>query len=179
MFIHGGLWAALVVLIWSGSLVLLRLGVTTHLNVCDLTALRFGTAAMVLFPFIIKYGFAVEKIDVIGLLLMIGGFGALYTILISHALETALASAAGALNPGIMAVSSVLMSVLIFRDNMGVFRLIGIVLILVGALILVFQQSIGFNKGHLFLILTGIMWAGYMPMETLMEISACKTNCRE
>jgi len=43
-------WAVAAITIWSGSLVMLRLGVTTSLNAYDLTALRFGVAALILAP---------------------------------------------------------------------------------------------------------------------------------
>ena len=40
-------WAITAITIWSGSLVMLRLGVTTSLNAYDLTILRFGVAAVI------------------------------------------------------------------------------------------------------------------------------------
>lgn len=159
--IQGVVWAILAVAIWSGSLVLLRLGVTTSLNAYDLTALRFFTAALLLLPVILKQGFAFGRLGVSGMFLMIAGFGAPYVILISLALTTAPASAAGALNPGVMAIASVLMGVVILRDRIGIFRFGGIIFILAGMLFLALQQTANSIGGHLILILTGCMWAGY------------------
>lgn len=157
----GAFWATFAILIWSGSLVLLRLGVTTHLNAYDLTALRFGTAGALLLPVITKRGLALDRLSVVGLVLLIACFGALYIALISEALRTASASASGALNPGIMAVSAVLLGIILFQDQASATRIVGIALILLGVFGQVAWASDGFTIGHLILGLTGIMWAIY------------------
>ena len=50
----GVLWAAAAILVWSGSLVMLRYGVSTGLSGQDLTALRFGVGVVALSPFILR-----------------------------------------------------------------------------------------------------------------------------
>ncbi|NVJ90324.1 MAG: DMT family transporter [Methylocystaceae bacterium] len=160
-YTHGLLWAVTAVFIWSCSFVLLRFGITTNLNAYDLTALRFGTAAVCLCPIIIKKGFSFSRLGITGVTLLVCGFGAPYVILISLALKTAPASAAGALNPGIMAASSVLIGATVFKDRIGPIRLTGMVLIGAGLLFSIFHQPNSFTEGHAILILTGIMWAIY------------------
>lgn len=171
-YVSGTFWAATAVLVWSGSLVLLRLGVTTHLNAYDLTALRFGAAAVVLLHVIFRQGFAYDRLGVSGLLLMIGGFGAVYIILVSLALTTAPASAAGAFNPGIMAVSSMLLGTVIFRDRISRLRLLGIALILAGLLLSAWHHPGGLTTGHVILVFTGVMWAGYALVVRSARIAA-------
>lgn len=160
--VFGVVWAATAIAIWSGSLVMLRLGVTTSLNAYDLTALRVGVAALLLAPVICRRGFAMGRLGAGGVLAMVAGFGAPYILLISLGLQTAPASAAGSLNPGIMAIVSVLLGWSICGDKIGPVRIVGIVAILVGASY--FAGLLGAETasiGHLILILTGVMWAGY------------------
>lgn len=171
-YLHGIIWAMIAVTVWSGSLVLLRLGVTTSLNAYDLTMLRFGTAATLLLPVIIKRGFAFDRLSAGGVFLMICCFGAPYIILLSLALKTGSASAAGALNPGVMAVVSVLLAAIIFRDRISFARLTGIGVIIVGMFFSVLHESSGFVNGHGILILTGGMWAIYALMVRKAKIPA-------
>ena len=51
--IIGGIAAVCVVIFWSGWIVISRFGVTNHLTVYDLTALRHGIGALVALPYII------------------------------------------------------------------------------------------------------------------------------
>lgn len=157
----GVFWAAFAIVIWSGSLVLLRFGITTNLNAYDLTALRFGVAGAALLPVVVKQGIALDRLGAIGVILLIGSFGALYIVLISEALKTASASAAGALNPGIMAVGAALFGIILFKDRAGTANIIGITLILVGVCAEAFVNASGLTRGHFILGLTGIMWAVY------------------
>ncbi|KEA62664.1 Permease of the drug/metabolite transporter (DMT) superfamily [Marinobacterium lacunae] len=102
---------------------------------------------------------------------MVAGFGAPYVLLISLALKTAPASAAGSINPGMMAVTSLLLGWIIFRDRIGRVRIGGAVLILVG--IALFTELVGsFTVGHLILMGTGIMWAIYALIVRCTNIPA-------
>lgn len=153
-------WAVAAITIWSGSLVMLRLGVTTSLNAHDLTALRFGVAALFLAPVALRRGTGTGRLKLVGLVAMVIAFGAPYVLLISLALKTAPASAAGALNPGAMAIISVLLGWLILGDRIGVARLAGLAVTATG--IAMFARTGGaFTSGHLILIGTGAMWAIY------------------
>lgn len=168
----GVFWAAFAIVVWSGSLVLLRFGITTNLNAYDLTALRFGVAGAVLLPVVIKKGIALDRLGTIGVVLLVASFGALYIILISEALKTASASAAGALNPGIMAVGAVLFGIIMFKDRARRANVIGIILILAGVCSEAFMNASGLKQGHLILVLTGIMWATYAVIVRKSRITA-------
>lgn len=153
-------WAVIAIAVWSGSLVMLRLGVTTSLNAYDLTALRFGVAAVILAPFALRRGSGTDRLKTGGLLAMVFGFGAPYILLVSLAMTTAPASAAGALNPGTMAIFSVLMGRAVFGDVIGIARFMGLLVALAG--IVLFTCAGGpIVTGHLILIGTGAMWASY------------------
>ena len=151
-------WAAAAILIWSGSLVMLRLGVTTSLNAYDLTMLRFGVAGVVLLPVFWRHGVGPAGPVAAGAMVVL--FGAPYVLLISLALTTAPSAAAGALNPGVMAIASVLVGRAIFGDRIGGARSMGIAVTALG--IALFTRAGGaIAKGHLILVGTGVMWAGY------------------
>lgn len=153
-------WAAVAILIWSGSLVMLRLGVTTTLNAYDLTMLRFGVAAMILAPVAWRLISRSNRVSRTKMAAMIALFGAPYVLLLSLALTTAPSAAAGALNPGVMAIASVCLGWVIFGDRIGVARLGGIAVTALG--IVLFARAGGaVTLGHLILVGTGVMWAGY------------------
>lgn len=153
-------WAAVAITIWSGSLVMLRLGVTTSLNAYDLTMLRFGVAALILASVAVGRGLGANRPELTSIIAMVVMFGAPYVLLIALAMKTAPASAAGALNPGVMAIASVLLGRMIFGDRIGMARLTGLVVTTTG--IVLFTRTGGaVTTGHVILIGTGIMWASY------------------
>lgn len=153
-------WAVVAITVWSGSLVLLRFGVTTSLNAYDLTVLRFGVAALILAPVVLRRGVGTERIGLVGVIAMVIAFGAPYVLLISTAMKTAPASAAGALNPGVMAIVSVLLGWITLGDKIGLARLTGLVVTAIG-IVLFTRAGGGLTTGHLILIGTGSMWALY------------------
>ncbi|MFN4155088.1 MAG: DMT family transporter [Paracoccaceae bacterium] len=158
--LSGLAWSVVAITVWSGSLVMLRLGVTTSLNAYDLTALRFGVAALILAPVAVRCGLGTDRFGLTGLITMIIAFGAPYVLLIALAMKTAPAAAAGALNPGVMAIVSVLLGRMILGDRIGGARFAGLVVTVVG--IFLFTSAGGaFTTGHLILIGTGMMWASY------------------
>ncbi len=153
-------WAVVAITVWSGSLVMLRLGMTTSLNAYDLTLLRFGVAALILAPVALRRGVGTDRLGLASLVAMVVAFGAPYVLLISLALKTVPAAAAGALNPGVMAIVSVLLGRMILGDRIGGVRFAGLTVTAVG--IFMFTQAGGvIATGHLILFGTGIMWACY------------------
>ncbi|MFS4439512.1 DMT family transporter [Paracoccaceae bacterium GXU_MW_L88] len=154
-------WAIVAIVVWSGSLVMLRLGVTTSLNAYDLTMLRFGVAGVLLAPVALRRGGAgTDRLGLIGLGAIICAFGAPYVLLIAFAMKTAPAAAAGALNPGVMAIASVLLGRLILGDRVGVVRFLGLALTAVGIVLFAWAGGV-ITTCHLILIGTGVMWASY------------------
>lgn len=153
-------WAIVAIMVWSGSLVMLRLGVTTSLNAYDLTVLRFSVAAVILAPVVLRRGAGTDRLGLIGFGAMVVAFGAPYVLLIAFAMKTAPAAAAGALNPGVMAIASVLLGRLIFGDRVGGARFAGLTVTAMGVVLFTWAGG-AITTGHLILIGTGIMWANY------------------
>lgn len=164
-------WAVVAITVWSGSLVMLRLGVTTSLNAYDLTALRFGVAAIILAPVALRRGIGTDKAGWLSLIALVIVFGAPYVLLISLAMQTAPASAAGALNPGVMAIVSVLMGRIVFGDGTDMPRFIGLFVAATGIIFFTYTGG-GITVGHLILIGTGCMWASYALLVRHLAIPA-------
>nr|WP_281397191.1 DMT family transporter [Kaustia mangrovi] len=153
-------WAIVAITVWSGSLVMLRLGVTTSLNAYDLTALRFGVAALILAPVAMRRGTGTDRLGPMGLIAMVVAFGAPYVLLMALAMRTSPAAAAGALNPGVMAIVSVILGRMVLGDRIGGVRFAGLAVTATG--IALFTRAGGaVTAGHLILVGTGLMWAGY------------------
>lgn len=169
--IVGTFWATVAIVVWSGSLVMLRLGVTTSLNAYDLTMLRFFVAAIVLAPFFARHGIGRPALPFWGAIAMIVLFGAPYIILLSLAMKTAPAAAAGALNPGVMAFASVVISAILFTDRLDAARVVGLLITAIG--IIAFTWSGGsLTPGHMILVGTGLMWALYAAIVRYFKVPA-------
>jgi len=158
--LSGAVWAVVAITIWTGSLVMLRLGVTTTLNPYDLTTLRFGVAALILAPVALRRDFGTAGPGLAGSAALVLTFGAPYLLLIALALETAPAAAAGALNPGVMAITSVLLGRLIAGDRIGAARRTGLAVTAMGIALFTWLGG-SIAPGHLILVGTGAMWASY------------------
>jgi drug/metabolite transporter (DMT)-like permease len=154
---------------------MLRLGVTTSLNVYDLTVLRFGVAAVILAPSALRRGSGASRVGLFGLLAMVLAFGAPYVMLIALAMESAPASLAGTVNPGSMAIASVLLGWIVFGDKIGVARFAGLIVTTIG--IVMFTEAGGaITTGHLILLGTGSMWACYALIVRHAAIPALKAT---
>lgn len=167
----GLFWAFLAILIWSGSLVLLRLGVTTGLTAQDLTALRFAVAAALLLPVLLRRGTGSDTLRPTGMLLMIVTFGAPYILLVSQAMVTAPAAAAGALNPGVMAIASLFLARVLGGARLTVAHIAGLGVILLGLWGFLFTGE-GVTTGHMLLALTGMLWASYTAIVRQKRVPA-------
>ncbi|GAB7534595.1 hypothetical protein BGC_08050 [Burkholderia sp. 3C] len=169
------MWAATAILIWSGSLILLRLGVTTGLTSYDLTALRFGVAAALLLPVLVRGGFPTDGPGLGGVLAMVALFGAPYVLLLSLAVKTAPAAAAGALNPGVMAIASVLLGRVRHAQRINPARWLGIGLTLAGIAAFVGTAG-GLATGHFVLFATGLMWAAFAAFVRARRVPALRAT---
>jgi drug/metabolite transporter (DMT)-like permease len=154
----GAVWALLAIVIWSGSLVYLKLGVVTGLTGADLAALRFGTAALILAPFLFRVQRPLPSLR--SMLVVVVTFGAPYVFLLSQAMQTVPAAAAGALNPGAMAIIAVLLALYDKRTLPPRSAIIGIALTGIGLIGFALAGG-GWAPGHLILLVTGLMWALY------------------
>src|SRR5256885_5220703 len=66
-YIRGALYGLAAVSIWSGWIVVARLGLKSSLTPWDIAALRFGVAGLLLLPYVMSKGLALDRLGWIGL----------------------------------------------------------------------------------------------------------------
>src|SRR5262249_58133425 len=66
-YLRGALYGLAAVSIWSGWIVVARLGLRTSLTPWDIAALRFGVAGLILLPYVFNIGLAFDRLGWVGL----------------------------------------------------------------------------------------------------------------
>ena len=154
------------VLIWSGWIILSSYSVRGTLTAYDITALRFGTAGLLLMPVLIKRGFSIGPWGWKGSFMLALLMGATYNIIAIIGMKHAPAShAAGIINTTMLTVTT-LGSLYLLKEKTTALRLMGIVLSLAGIICMLVVKSSepGADTlyGHLCFIIGGIIWAFYV-----------------
>ena len=75
-YVRGALYGLAAVSIWSGWIVVARLGLKGDLTPWDIAALRFGVAGLLLLPSLMSKGLALDRLGWIGLAAIVLGGGA-------------------------------------------------------------------------------------------------------
>src|SRR5436305_9887959 len=163
-YMRGALYGLAAVGIWSGWIVVARLGLKTSLTPWDIAALRFGVAGLFLLPYVFSKGLALERLGWIGLAAIVLGGGA--PVLLANAgLLFAPAAHAGALFPGVMPLMVAILAAAILKEAFSVRKRIGLALIVTGGIAIVWGAggTLGTpqNVGHALFLAAGLAWAGY------------------
>ncbi len=149
-YLQGALYGLAAVSIWSGGIVLVGLGLRTSLSPWDIAAIRFGVAGLLLLPYLIGKGLALERLGWTGLAAIVLGGGA--PVLLGNAgLLFAPAAHAGALYPGVMPLGTALLAAVVLKEAFTARKRLGFALILPGVLTIAWasggiigsQQNIG------------------------------------
>lgn len=162
-YTRGALYGLAAVSIWSGWIVVARLGLRTSLTPWDIAALRFGAAGLLLLPYVLRKGVALERLGWIGLVAIVLGGGA-PVLLANSGLLFAPAAHAGALFPGVMPLMVALLAAAILREQFTTTKKIGFALILPGVIAIAWGTggAIGSQSiGHALFLGSGLAWAGY------------------
>ena len=163
-YLRGALYGLAAVSIWSGWIVVARLGLRTSLTPWDIAALRFGVAGLLLLPYVISKGLAVDRLGWAGLAAIVLG-GAAPVFLANSGLLFAPAAHAGALFPGAMPLMVALLAALLLREEFTLSKKIGFALILPGVLAIAWGSGgeLGSlqNVGHGLFLSAGLAWAFY------------------
>lgn len=147
-------------------MVLSTQGVRGSLNAFDLTALRFGTAGLVMLPVLLKKGFRVGPWGIFSGMLLACLMGALYSPLTIYGMRFAPVSHIGLINTGMLVVTT-LGGIFLLKETTTPLRLVGIVVTLAGIGFLLFAQGVNgeafphIHRGHLSFFIGGSMWAAY------------------
>jgi drug/metabolite transporter (DMT)-like permease len=161
----GALYGLAAVSIWSGWIVVARLGLRTSLTPWDIAALRFGVAGLLLVPYLLRKGLAIERLGWLGFLALVLGGGAPMVLLANAGLLFAPAAHAGALFPGVMPLMVALIAAPVLHEPLTPAKRIGFALILAGVVGIVYGAggTIGTpqNIGHLLFLGSALLWACY------------------
>src|SRR5262249_28510631 len=163
-YVQGALYGFAAVSIWSGWIVVARLGLRTSLTPWDIAALRFGVAGTLMLPYVWHKGLALNRLGGTGLAAIVLG-GAAPVFLANTGLLFAPAAQAGALFPGVMPLMVAILAAAILGESFTVAKRGGFALILPGVLIIVFGMGgeLGSwqNVGHVLFLCAGLAWAFY------------------
>jgi drug/metabolite transporter (DMT)-like permease len=163
-YMQGALYGLAAVSIWSGWIVVARLGLRTSLTPWDIAALRFGVAGLLLLPYVWLKGLALNRLGGTGLAAIVFG-GAAPVLLANTGLLFAPAAHAGALFPGVMPLMVALLAAAVLREEFTGKKMIGFALILPGVLAIAWEAG-GYagssqNIGHALFLCSGLAWAVY------------------
>jgi drug/metabolite transporter (DMT)-like permease len=163
-YLRGSLYGLAAVGIWSGWIVVARLGLRTSLTPWDIAALRFGVAGLILLPTVVSKGLAFDRLGRIGLAAIVLG-GAAPVLLANFGLLFAPAAHAGALFPGVMPLLVALLAAALLREQFTLTRKLGFALILGGVVAVVWGSGSEFgswqNVGHGLFLGAALAWACY------------------
>jgi drug/metabolite transporter (DMT)-like permease len=163
-YLRGALYGFAAVSIWSGWIVVARLGLRTSLSPWDIAALRFGVAGLILLPYLFSKGFAFDRLGWAGLAAIVLG-GAAPVFLANSGLLFAPAAHAGALFPGVMPLMVALLAAAFLREELTLAKKLGFALILAGVLAIVCGSGSEFGSwqaiGHGLFLSAALAWAFY------------------
>jgi len=163
-YFRGALYGLGAVSIWSGWIVVARLGLRTSLTPWDIAALRFGVAGILLLPYVCKAGLAIDRLGWFGLAAIVLG-GAAPVFFANSGLIFAPAAHAGALFPGVMPLMVALLAAAVLREAITTTKKIGFALMLPGVFVIVWSSGGKFGSwqtvGHGLFLCAGLAWAFY------------------
>ena len=163
-YLRGSLYGLAAVGIWSGWIVVARLGLRTSLTPWDIAALRFGVAGLILLPYVVSKGLAFDRLGWVGLAAIVLG-GAAPVFLANWGLKFAPAAHAGALFPGVMPLMVALLAAVLLREEFTFAKKLGLAFILGGVLAVVWDSGSAFGSwqtiGHGLFLSAALAWACY------------------
>ena len=150
--------------IWAGFPAVTKLAMASHtLTALDVTALRFGTAGLILAPILLHRGFG--NVRWYAALLLTCGAGAPYVLLTAGGLAFAPAGHMGIITPSCMLLCTTLGSRLLLKDTLTAGRVAGALTILAGLVMLGWDGLTNHGEltwlGDLMFVAGGLFWAGY------------------
>jgi drug/metabolite transporter (DMT)-like permease len=150
---------------WAAFIVVSRLGVRTNLTPWDIAAIRFAVAGVLLSPYLMRRGLALDRLGWTGVAAIAAGSGAPMVLLVNAGLLFAPAAHGGALFPGIVPLMVAMLAAAVFGEAFTSRKTAGLILIVLGAMCIVWASggTIGTRQNirHLFFLCAGLAWACY------------------
>jgi drug/metabolite transporter (DMT)-like permease len=162
--LRGATYGLAAVGIWSGWIVVARLGLRTSLTPWDIAGIRFGVAGLLMMPLVAVKGLAFDRLGWGGLAAIVLG-GAAPVFLANWGLTFAPAAHAGALFPGVMPLMVALLAAIGLGEEFTAGKKLGFALILPGVFVITLGSGgeLGStqNFGHALFLCAGLAWAFY------------------
>ncbi len=156
--------AVVTVLIWAAWILATRHSAATQLGTIDIGLIRYGIPVLVLAPVWLKTGLLPKGVPLRLLATMVAGAGAVFFQLITSAIHSTPASAAGILLGGFMPLATALIGVIVFRERPDFMRVLGLAAIVGGIAILLVRTLAGAAlpwTSFVLLPMGAILWASY------------------
>ena len=158
-------WAALSVLIFAGWFVVTRFSVTRELRLWDVTALRFGIGAVILFPVLLRGARRISATQWAEGLLYACLWGMPFVLAVALGLQLTSAGRAAAVAPTLMPVFVGLFAWVFLKERPGRGRWLGYLAIVIGLVCMVVggasAHGVANPVGLLALVTAAAMWAVY------------------
>jgi drug/metabolite transporter (DMT)-like permease len=156
------LGALLMVFIWSGWIILSRVGVQSSLSPEDITFLRFGTGAFCALPFSLRYDW--KKLTLWKAVVVSLGCGFPYTMFSFYGLQTIKAANAGVIVNGLLPVFGAILAFVVLEESSTRKRILAIAIILAANLIMMGNPSDLGDEwlGWLMLLAASMVFSSYM-----------------
>jgi drug/metabolite transporter (DMT)-like permease len=152
------------VTIWGAWVALTRYAVIGSLTPAAVTLLRVGIPALLLAPVLFRVGLW-PKGRTVPFLFCLLGAGAPFLLIIGNGMRYAPTADVGPLVPGTMPLIVALLSVVIFKEKLGLARAAGFALCLAGVLTIAGRSIVSASGdtsfGHMLLISAAFCWACY------------------
>lgn len=152
------------VTIWGAWVALTRYAVIGSLTPAAVTLLRVGIPALLLAPVLFRIG-VWPKGKTVPFLFCLLGAGAPFLLIIGNGMRYAPTADVGPLVPGTMPLIVALLSVVIFKEKLGLARATGFALCLAGVLTIAGRSIVSASGdtsfGHMLLITAAFCWACY------------------
>nr|WP_325251703.1 DMT family transporter [Amylibacter sp.] len=161
-------WGALAatIFVWGSYLVSTRAAMTQHLSPIDIGFLRSVPAAIAILPFILRRGLKPKTANWMDILIIGGGGGTLFTVLLASGFRFAPTVDGGLFTPSMLPVFVAILTIAFLGRAYAGIQYFGILLILVGALAVGGYEAIsntgsGAWRGHLLFLTGSCCWAAY------------------
>lgn len=162
---RGSLYGLAAVCIWASWIVAVRLGIRTSLTPWDITAIRFAVAGVILAPYLLRKGLAVDRLGWGGLAAIMVGAGAPMVLISYGGLVFAPAAHAASLYTALIPLFVAILAAVVLGETFTIAKRIGLALIVPGVLGIVWGAgaTIGTqqNIGHAMFIGACLLWACY------------------
>jgi len=158
----GYFFVAGTILIWSGFVLVARMGGTSVLNAFDITALRFGVAAIVLLPLWLFWKPVPLLNKTMLSLALTGGIG--YSLVVYSAFKYAPAAHGAVLISGLLPFFVPLMAYAFLKEPLRRHLYLALPVIAIGIICLgidIFSRSENTLPGDLLMITSSLIWAAY------------------